>query len=147
MAEFGFGDLISDDFRGRTREVSQYALHIQCPWRIVQDGRLLVGRADWQWPPLGSDVSYGDFIEADAPRSRREDFFDEIGLHIGHEVVNVVGSETGDLRIVLTDGCALEVFPDSASTSPDELHDEHWRFFTPGSDDRHFVVTAHGIEA
>jgi hypothetical protein len=48
--------------------------------------------------------------------------------------------EIGSLRIILSNGYKIEIFPD------DSLEKEFWRFFQLDSDPRHFVVTGKGIE-
>jgi len=148
MAMFGFGQLVSRESRrrpGQIIHVPEFMLHIQCQWRIVHDGKILVGYGDWHWPPAGSDIAYDEFKEADAPRSRRDDLIDAFSAHgkTVHTVVRAEGATTGDLQISFADGCILEVFPTYATQ--DDPHDEHWRLLPP-DDGPHFVVTAHGIE-
>jgi len=150
MATFGFGRLVSREprsrkSRGQTVPVPEFRLHIQCQWRIVQDGAILVGYADWHWPPQGSEVAYHDFEEADAPRTRRDDLVEAFMAHgeAAHLVDRAEGEATGDLRVAFGDGCVLEVFP--TQSTADDPHDDHWRLLPP-DDGPHFVVTAHGIE-
>lgn len=37
-----FGDMIQINRRGRTQETPEYALHIQCSWRITLDYTIVV---------------------------------------------------------------------------------------------------------
>lgn len=41
--------------RGRTKEVGEYAVHIQCAWRIRHGDRVIVGSRDLYNPPHESD--------------------------------------------------------------------------------------------
>ncbi len=153
MATLGFGEIVNRESssprsRGKLVEVPEFALHIQCHWRIVRDGGILVGYADWQWPPAGSAVAYLDFDAPDAPRNRRDDLVDAFVGHgaQAHIVEAAVGAMAGDLRLEFADECVLEVVPDYATQ--DDPHDEYWRLLLPdeGPVHRHFVVTAHGLE-
>jgi hypothetical protein len=122
MEMFGFGTLQEGTGRrGRPTVRPSYALHVQAPWRIVVDDRIVVGYSDWRDPPAGVSTDGWDPNEAslthrdellavflDRPPSRR--------------VAAASTALTGDLRLNLDDGSALEVVADSAA-----LDDEHWR--------------------
>jgi hypothetical protein len=145
MEMFSFGQLIVKPRRRRppSRLVTRFGLHVQCPWRIVRSGSLIVG--------------YGDLSEprSDLPEAEADDFDpNELGTTLREELLEafhrerqqrprlvtaVAASEVGDLRVMLDDGCVLEVCPDVAAASR-----EHWRFmdFLGG----HFVVGGDGAE-
>ncbi len=55
-------------------------------------------------------------------------------------VTHAWADNVGSIRLHLTGGYALEVFPD------DSLKDEHWRLFQPYTEELHFVLTGSGIE-
>lgn len=59
------------------------------------------------------------------------------GNPIGAVVERVKGDNTGGARIDLTGGFALELSPGETG--------EFWRLFRPGTNERHFVVSADGI--
>jgi hypothetical protein len=104
MAMFGFGQMVSRESRrkqGKVVQVPEFRLHVQCQWRIVSDGAILVGYGDWHWPPTGSGMAYDDFAEADAPRNRRDELVDAFTAHgaNAHLVVRAEGATTGDLEI------------------------------------------------
>src|SRR2546426_9478892 len=44
-------DMETFDFEGHDK--SEYGLHVQCPWRIVRSGRIVVGYRDMRDPPDG----------------------------------------------------------------------------------------------
>ena len=143
LQAFGFGDRVERPGHGIAPE---YSLHVQCRWRIVRDGSMLVGSADIFWPPEGSEVSYRDF-DYDGRRSRRDELIDGFMLHgeRAHIVNRAQGASTGDAQVALNDGCVLELWPDHRSGVEADGPFEYWRFFRAGAD-AHLVVTASGIE-
>ena len=54
LQAFGFGEWIRRPAVGRKAprfvDVPEFALHVQCRWRIVRDGSIVVGSADIFWP-------------------------------------------------------------------------------------------------
>lgn len=144
LATFAFGPsgLAARPSRGPLGIAS---LHVQCPWRIVRTGSILVGYSDHAFPPAG--VSRDQFDQPEARRTRRDDLTDEVVRHGsgGHEVRDVAVSPALDLVITFADGCRLEVLPDFASMDEDG-HDEYWRLIVDGPPERHLVATAHGFD-
>lgn len=145
IVEFGRTHMRQDK-RG-TVEDGEFRLHIQCSWRIVQSGRILAGRDDYFAPPIGADRTE-EFDIRTGYRSRGDDLVDAFLDHEGpHLVTEIDASSTGDLQLSLADGCALEVWPQSVAVP--EVDEEYWRFLRArpaDKEDRHFVVTAAGIE-
>ena len=145
MATFAFGQRKKiPDRRGGLREVGEYALHVQCPWRITRDELFVVGSRDLYYPADYHDIHEEVPSEFDWNRapSRRDKLLTSLFENGSREFV-VQGIEVraaGFLHIVLADGLYLDVLPD------DSLDHEHWRLFRPGADEPHFVVTGRGIE-
>jgi hypothetical protein len=141
MVTLGFGPVREEETRGKLRTIAQYALHIQCPWRLMGGGVVLAGYTDWRFPPAG--VSNHGFVPSDAHLTRRDELVRSFRSHgsDAHVVESAEGATAGDLRVVFADGCVLEVFPDFAT--PDD-HDEYWRLFPTGNLERHFLVTPEG---
>jgi len=51
MAKFDFGDRRTRiDSDGLAGEVGEFARHIQCPWRITREGKVIVGSSDLYYP-------------------------------------------------------------------------------------------------
>ena len=66
MATFQFGGPRPVvDFYGRPREVGEYALHVQCPWRIVRDGLA----ADGERAGIGRQRTAHDFDQCGLARA------------------------------------------------------------------------------
>ncbi len=149
MGTFGFGAESVQVQRGQPIRIADYRLHIQEIWRIVRDGAIVLGYADYFYPPRESAVRREDFVARNAPRTRRDDLIDDWSTHAapGHVVREVRGTDAGDLAIVFEDGCTLETFASSATTDVDGS-DEFWRLIPPRVTgfEPQFVVTAHGIE-
>ncbi|HEY3334176.1 MAG TPA: hypothetical protein VGK16_02975 [Candidatus Limnocylindrales bacterium] len=150
MGTFGFGALAPSTDPGPPGVVAAYRLHVQEIWRITLEGEILVGYADYFFPPRGSGVARPDFVARDAPRTMRDDLLDDWLSHDSggpHVVTAVRGTRAGDLAITFGDGCVLETFASSVSTAADGS-DEFWRLIPPRvtGAERTFVVTAHGVE-
>ena len=58
---FQFGQRRTVTARNGTKEVGEYALHIQCGWRIRCGDQVVVGGRDLYYPPEGSDGPMDDF--------------------------------------------------------------------------------------
>jgi hypothetical protein len=54
-------------------------------------------------------------------------------------VESVIADDVGGLSLIFSEGVKLEVFPDNS------LPDEYWRFFRPGAEEEHFIVSGEGI--
>ena len=133
--------------KGDTKEVGEYALHLQCAWRIYVFDKIIVASRDLYYP-LGETRHAPDDFDWDVQQGNRRDqrvsdFFQEHTLR-PLVVTSVEAMGAGSARLVLTEGYVLEIFPDD-SFSDD--YSEHWRLFQPSTDkSKHFVVTGRGIE-
>jgi hypothetical protein len=126
------------DKHGRDRTSGDVSLHVQGPWRIVDGDRIIVGYYDMRDPPAGVPRDGWDPSEARA--THRDEllgayFLDRMNPRI---VAAATAQPSGDLRIDLDDGTALEILP--MSTADD---DEFWRLFD--RDGPHLVVGASGM--
>jgi hypothetical protein len=127
--------------RGNSKEVGEYALHVQCAWRIRRGDQVIVGGRDLYYPPEESDGPIEDFdwdVQGANRRDKRiaELFQNETRQFLVREVE--VGA-AGEFTIILDGEYALDVFPDNS------LSDEHWRIFKPSVEEPHFVVTGKGL--
>ncbi|HEV8492919.1 MAG TPA: hypothetical protein VGR76_11640 [Candidatus Angelobacter sp.] len=133
------------DFRGKPREVGEYALHVQCAWRFAQNEKVLVGNRDLYYPR-----GYKNPRE-EIPRDFNWDVqganrCDEVlaTLFAGGTkqfvVQRVETRQAGELALLLEGGLTLQIFPN------DSLEGEHWRLFRPGSDAPHWVYTGNVLE-
>jgi hypothetical protein len=134
-----------EDFRGKPREVGEYALHVQCAWRFVQGETVVAGNRDLYYPR-----GYRDPKE-EIPKGFNWDVqganrCDEVlaELFAGgakqYVVVRVQPGHAGELALLLERGLTFQIFPN------DSLDGEHWRLFRPGNDEPHWVYTGSGLE-
>jgi hypothetical protein len=141
LACFQFGERRAvTDVRGRKVNVGEYALHVQCAWRITRQDQVLVGNADLYYPPdLTSEEIPTDF-EWDRGQNRRDELlrrlFDDGKRQYIVQSVHV--GNAGAFFLSLEDAMSLDVVPNSS------LLAEHWRLFRPRSDEPHFVFGGKG---
>jgi len=128
-------------WKGETREVGDYALHVQCAWRITLGEKVLVGRGDIFCPPEETDEpTTPDFDWQKANRFDRivKKLFENESRQF--TVLSVAAGDAGSFTISLQDGYTVQVFPQDSESG------EHWRIFGPCTTRPHFVVTGKGIE-
>jgi len=125
--------------KGQQSVVGEFALHLQCAWRVMGPTGIIVGSADmfrrrsdqpesqdWDWSAVGAN--------------RRDE---AIAAWLDSRTYVVVAVHVDDafgFTVVLSDGHSLAVFPDGSGD------DERWRLLSPGDEAPHFVVTGAGIE-
>jgi hypothetical protein len=122
---------------------SEYTLHAECAWRIVDPESVIVGSRD-RYYRAGIEP-YSDIMEFewDVPGSNRCD--EKVSNLIKSRankpliVLSITADHYGSLCIRFSDELTLELFPD------DSLEGEYWRFFKLGSNSSHFVVTGKGV--
>jgi hypothetical protein len=125
MATFQFGRRIPvNDYFNRPTEIGEYALHVQCSWRIAQGDLVLVGSRDLLYPAHYSDNDQiPEHFDWDRQPNRRDRLLSEL-FQDGRRGLAVIGVDvgTGDApRIRFGEGYSLQLFPD------DSLGHEHWR--------------------
>jgi hypothetical protein len=120
--------------------VGDFALHIQCPWRIETDDRIITGRADL-WEPLErpEGFSYDDW-DYHRDGNVQDHLIDQFMSNTDNLFVESVTIQSNcSFTIAFKGGYRLVVFP-SGSTGED------WRFFRPDADESHLVVSGGAIE-
>ena len=145
LAMFQFGERQTvPAYKGGTKVVREYALHISCAWRISWEDQIVMARRDMYYPAGYRDPHQSIPEEFDWARDPNR--LDELSRSLFQDdarefvVQGIEVGVAGSLSMELSDGYRLEVFPDQTSS------DESWRLFRPGVDERPFVVTNRGIE-
>lgn len=117
---------------GRSRQTSEWALHVQCVWRLCGHGRIALGYRDFYYSP--ARVSLDDWSTLGKSQ------FDVIADSLNHafsttppRVLSFASDDTGGFSLHLTDDFRLDVFPESSQDG------ECWRLFQLGTDLDHFV--------
>ncbi len=113
--------------KGGTKEVGDFALHLQCAWRVSGPRGIVVASRD-RYEPKGDSSDNVNFEWDVAGENRCDERMAAfLAEHAPRMVVGVAGDEAGGFRLVLDRDFSLDVFPD------DSLGDEHWRFFLSGN--------------
>lgn len=153
MVSFGFGDLVestvaqkTDDGKIITKKanVPQYALHIDCSFRINCGDKIMMSQRDIFCPSSEIMAEYDeDEFEWDIVGNNR---FDEesqnhfVDTTMDFFVKKITISDVGDLTISLTNDFSIDIFVDSSE------NEECWRFFEAGNtNNSHLVVTGDGF--
>jgi hypothetical protein len=126
MEMFEFGEQIPfTDRHGRARTSGAYRLHVQCPWRIVRSGRIVVGFDDILEPPTGASAEGFDANRAEMTlRDELISRFHGERADAPRIVVSATTSPVGDLRLVFDDESSLELLPSGVAG-------DHWRLLLP----------------
>jgi len=138
MATFQFGKRIQiRTHDGRSREVGEYALHVQCDWRVVKGDSVLVGSRDLYYPAGYVDGdAIPDHFSWDRDPNRRDELLRalfEDGAK-GFTVRKVYTGKAGACLIEFDDDISLEIFPNDSS------EDEHWRLFATQDSTKEIVI-------
>ena len=143
---FDFGSKLTEvpTQNGGTTVVGEFVLDTECAWHIGGPNGIVVASRD-RFYPAGDDP-YKDLngFEWDKQGANRCDERMNRLLEERRDspliVESIEANNWGGIRLILSEGYILEIFPD------DSLDSEYWRFFEPSSRNKHVVVTAHGIE-
>lgn len=120
MIDIEFGETISTEFMGCKRELPQYYLHIQCPFRIEKNKQILIGSRDVYFTENGIDemdwAIYGN------------NNYDKIVTNIimpllPIKVIDIVISDSGDILISLQNNIKIRVFINAGGN----IDTEFWR--------------------
>jgi len=131
-----FGEMRSIvDRKGKARKVGEWALHLQCPWRFVHLGTVVLGSTDF-----GYDVVTGEKYDWE---SKAESVFhrnsNQLNRMLDAEKITigmVRCTEAGAFDLVFDHDLKLSVMPTESSRHE---YDESWRFFVPSGDFPHYV--------
>jgi hypothetical protein len=120
--------------------VGEFALHVQCPWRIEGPDGIVTGRLDL-WEPVDdnapSDENWDYEKSPNLQDARLEGW---LAVNESSLVVkNVDADEFGGAAIGFRQGSVLRLFP--AGT-----RGEDWRLFRPKTDAPHLVISAGVVE-
>jgi hypothetical protein len=137
MFHFGKRHTILTD-QGNPREVGEYFLHVQCAWRILSPGSIVVASRDRWYPDDETDTPPADF-DWTQPGNRCDKRLAAF-IHANAEddslvVTAVAADRVGSVKLQLAKGVELDIFPD------DSFEAEHWRFFQTDKTVAPFVVT------
>jgi hypothetical protein len=118
---------------GRMRTTGEWALHVQCAWRLCRHGHIVLAYRDFYYNSDGDALDDWD----DPGKSHFDVTTTSLQkLFAQHPpcVTSIAVDELGSITLSFTDDYKLDVFPDDS-----RLDCEHWRLFKPGVEDSHFV--------
>jgi len=138
----GFGEYSTqDDGSGQARMLPEYALHVQCAWRLTQGAEPFLASQDI-YVPNPTLVSDETFDWSKVGNSRFDQLVIEFlsSIHDPLVVQAVKADEHGGIIISLSHEVEVQVFPDESRDV------EVWRLLQFGGSGWHFVVTGRGCE-
>ncbi|MCL6444879.1 MAG: hypothetical protein K6T83_15735 [Alicyclobacillus sp.] len=137
---FGTPKVVTDR-RGNQKQVGDYAIHVQCSWRIANQSRILVASNDIYVPSSSWVGEYDDFDWDVNGNNLFDERIQELFIRnsIQPVVTKVQVDQYGGFKLIFTDDLVLEAFPNSSNDL------ENWRMFVPYDKSKHFVVSNQGI--
>lgn len=127
------------DFYGRPAFVGDYAIHIQCAWRIMKSGRMLVASRDLYLSARIDTADPATEEEFSEMRTRRDVLISQLFMgEAEYSVRTVELRECFGLRLEMTDALVFEIMPDISGDR------EQWRLLCPGRNEPHLVVSGSG---
>jgi hypothetical protein len=133
-----FGEIREVTASGGKKEVGDWAIHVQCPWRVCKCGRVVVAYHDFYYDDNGDALE-----DWDIPGQSR---FDSVAAMLCAEfeavppiVTGVEPGDVGGFSTHLSQNYRLDVFPDTSLGQS-----EHRRLFQPALHAEHFVVSSDG---
>ena len=132
----------------------KYRLHIQCYYRLTEQGRTILARNDvyqpseamWSlWRTMGYEEDYipEDFHSDEVGANRLDEALERLNADLaGLTVKTAMLNQLGDLTMVFTCGATLTVMADTSGG------EECWRLIedVDGEDTQHLVVYGDGAE-
>src|SRR4051794_22571275 len=118
---------------GFVRDDREFALHAQCPFRLLMDGRILLGTKDMWYRrdrDMDFDVAWDTYATVYDNRAAE---ITEVLVKENHVVVSAEMGAAGLLSIQASTGLHIDLMPDSSSNRK-----EMWRLFVLRDTSRHF---------
>jgi len=139
-----FGTLYRHDHKGIERQIGEFGIHLQCPWRITKDNVILVGYNDLTEQP-DETAEYDENFDWDVQMGNLRDLKLTAFLGSGSYVIeSVEADDFGGFELTFNDNVKLTVFPTSSSKNQ---YGEYWRLLDNRNEESiHFVVGSLGIE-
>jgi hypothetical protein len=144
MEMFSFGERRKRlNRKGEEIEIGEYALHVQCPWRIIGLNRIVVGYEDRNYPE--DEDSDWQAFNPDGPTRCEARVAAWLREYSGSPLIveRVEADAVGGFKLFLHHGFILEAFP---ADSLQGEYSEHWRLLQPSEKKKHFVITGYGVE-
>lgn len=119
---------------GEQKEVGQWAIHLQCPWRFIQRNRVILASSDFYY-----DAVSGEPLDSNSDRpsvfQRNKEKLNVWVATTKVAVSSVTCGKAGAFDLRFGRDLELMVMPSQS----EEIMEEAWRLFQPGSDKPHIV--------
>lgn len=131
------------DRTGIERQVGEFGIHLQCPWRIIKGNIIVVGYNDLSEQP-DETAEYDEDFNWDVQGGNLRDIKMATFLNSGKYIVESVDADDfGGFELTFNDNIKLTVFPALSSKS---IYSEYWRLLDNRNENEgHFVVGSFGI--
>ena len=118
-----FGTIYRTDKDGNEFNVGEFALHLQCPWRLTNELQIIVGSGDlYQQADETADYDENfDYFECKA--NLRDVKLDNLIKENELTIISAQADKFGGLEICFDNQSTLTVFPTIAS----KAENENWR--------------------
>jgi len=112
---------------GVTREVGDYALHVQAPWRVCLSERIVLGSSDLTFPRGTSRLDERpDTFDWKQQLTRLDELAEALEAHVlPRKVIEVRTGLCGSFTLIFEGDLTFEAFPDAT------VETESWRLFEP----------------
>jgi len=139
-----FGILYQKDRKGIERQVGEFGLHLQCPWRFTKGNEIIVGNDDLTEQP-DENAEYDENFNWDIQGGNLRDVKLKLFLETGnYKVTSAKADEFGGFELLFTDNIKLTVFP---ALSSKNQYSEYWRMLdNRNTISNHFVVGTFGAQ-
>jgi len=118
-----FGTIFRTEKDGTKNNIGEFALHLQCPWRLTNENEIIVGNGDlYQQADETADYDENyDYFEFNA--NLRDVRLDKLIKDKTITIISAKADKFGGLEICFENNITLTVFPDLAS----KADNENWR--------------------
>lgn len=140
---FEFGSRVSFiDERGDARIVGDYAIHLQCSWRLTNKRTLFVASRDMYEPRTDRPIVDDAFNWSSPGRTYCDEQLENLFVNYKDSLIvtHVQADDFGGFELWLQHDFKLAVFLDIS------LAVEGWRFLEPSKLSADFVMTGKGVE-
>lgn len=142
MECFKFGHLEKQGKGGGSIQIGQFALHIQCPWRISDGTAILVGYFN-MYEPKDQYQEVEEPFNWDTVGGNIRDYRLQELIRTKELIVqSVQGDSLGGFDLFFSSGIVLSVFP--ASSLIDE-YAEYWRLLDNCYPQKEHIVSGWGV--
>ena len=139
-----FGYLLETNKAGQEIQIGEFALHLQCHWRLASDTKILIGSDDL-FEPVDENAEYDENFDWDKANGNLRDLKLQELINNPDLIVNsVIADNFGGFDLLFSNGIKLTLFP---AVSKVDKYSEHWRLLSNKDSNRsHFVVSNYGMQ-